>query len=215
MDKLRVPALVDMAKDNALQEISGELDKLERHVIRQAPWKAFPYKPDVSFAIAYTGDTILLKYFVEEKSIRVGHHTDNSAVHEDSCVELFIAFDDDEAYYNLEFNCAGTCLLGYGKNRQDRQLIDSRHIRKIRREAVIKSLADSNDQLVTWELTMAIPPGVFVYHPISSLKNRQCRVNFYKCGDKLPEPHFLAWKGIAAAVPDFHLPEFFGHLQFV
>jgi hypothetical protein len=46
------------------------------------------------------------------------------------------------------------------------------------------------------------------------LKGKTCRANFYKCGDDLPEPHFLSWNNIIADKPDFHLPQYFGTLTF-
>jgi cellulose/xylan binding protein with CBM9 domain len=187
---------------------------MEHHVIQQLPWPEFSYKPQVSFSIAHTGNCILLKYFVKEKTIRIVHYADNSPVHEDSCVEFFIAFDKGEEYYNLEFNCEGTCLFGFGINTLQRKLVDADVIRTIRRQSAIKSNMSGEEHSISWELALIIPVEVFVYHKISSLKNMHCKVNFYKCGDKLPEPHFLSWQDLKASAPDFHLPEFFGDAFF-
>lgn len=215
MEKLSVLPLPGITGNTGLEEISAALDKVSRHAIGQAPWQNFSYKPRASFAIAHADEAILLKYFVRENFIRVDHHADNSPVHEDSCVEFFIAFNNDDAYYNLEFNCTGTCLMGYGRSRQDRQLIRPQLTRRIRRAAMIETTSEEGRRFADWELVLAIPMDVFAHHRITSLKDRQCRVNFYKCGDKLPEPHFLAWKEVTAAAPDFHLPQFFGSMQFV
>lgn len=219
MEKLRVPQLSGVANGISLQEISTGLDNVNRYAIERMPWPVNPdthrHKPQVSFAIAYSHDAILLKYFVRENHIRISCHRDNGPVHEDSCVEFFIAFDEDEEYYNLEFNSAGTCLFGYGKSRQGRHLMGKPLISRIRRQGKMESWINDKNHGVNWELVIMIPLDVFVYHRIYSLKDRQCRVNFYKCGDKLPEPHFLAWKNVEAESPDFHLPEFFGNMQFV
>ena len=197
-----------------MEEISVALDQLEHHSIQKLPWPEFIYKPDVSFSIAHTDDSILLKYFVIEKTIRAVHHQDNSPVHEDSCVEFFIAIDDGEEYYNLEFNCAGTCLFGFGKNASQRKLIDGDNIRKIRRLATIKSNLNGKSSSICWELAAIIPVEALIYHKLTSLKNMNCRVNFYKCGDKLPEPHFLSWQDMRTSTPDFHLTKFFGDAYF-
>jgi hypothetical protein len=201
-------------KDRSLQEISALMDGSRRHVIDHAPWPDFNYKPQVNFAIGHSDDGIFLKFYVTEKFIRVLHHQDNDPVYEDSCVEFFVSFDDDTAYYNLEFNCIGACLAGYGKGRNDRQLIPSEILKKIRRLSTIESLQVLEGADISWELCLAIPLEVFIHHRLSSLKHRNCRVNFYKCGDQLPSRHFLAWKEIFAAEPDFHLPEYFGAMQF-
>jgi hypothetical protein len=215
MGKLRVPHLSYDIEEATLQEISVALDTIERHAIERIPWPVFSYKPQVSFCIAYAGNAILLKYFVQEKAIRALCQTDNSPVHQDSCVEFFIAFDDDDEYYNLEFNCTGACLFGFGKTKTERELIDEQVVSKIRRLCVIESSRDGERNLFDWELTIVIPMEAFTYNKITHLKDRQCKVNFYKCGDKLPDPHFLAWEHVEAASPDFHLPEFFGIMHFI
>lgn len=211
---LKVPYLDCLTSDIDLKKIDQEMDKLDRHAIGQAPWPVYPYKPKVSFAIAYTKDAVLLKYFVQEKWLRVSCYTTNSPVHRDNCVEFFVAFDD-EAYYNLEFNCIGTCYAAFGKSREERQLLPGELIAKIRRLAAVENVEDGVQKYVRWQLTLVVPLEVFMHHQLHQLKNRTCNVNFYKCGDDLPEPHFLSWKNITAEAPDFHLPAYFGQLQFV
>jgi hypothetical protein len=213
--ELSVSYLNNVDRETPMKKISAALNKMERHSIQKIPWPEFSYKPTVTFSIAYAQDCILLKYFVQEKAIRIENHVDNSPVHEDSCVEFFISFDNNEEYYNLEFNCEGTCLLGFGKSISQRKLISKEVIRKIRRQSIVQSVMDGESGSVTWELTLVIPLPTFIYHQISHLKGQYCRVNFYKCGDKLPEPHFLAWNDIAAGSPNFHLPEFFGRMYFL
>jgi len=215
MEKINVPNLNYDIKKVTLQEISIAMNKTERHTIERIPWPVFSYKPQVSFSIAYADNAILLKYFVQEKAIRALCQADNSPVHQDSCVEFFIAFDNDDGYYNLEFNCTGACLFGFGKSKAGRQLIDGQLVSKIRRMCVIESFRDGKKNLFDWELTLVIPLEVFAHHTIIQLKDRYCKVNFFKCGDKLPEPHFLAWENVKAAAPDFHLPEFFGSMHFI
>ncbi|HEX8038127.1 MAG TPA: carbohydrate-binding family 9-like protein [Chryseosolibacter sp.] len=45
--------------------------------------------------------------------------------------------------------------------------------------------------------------------------NEPVSKDFYKCGDNLPEPHFITWNDVKAPKPDFHLPEFFGRINFL
>jgi hypothetical protein len=61
---------------------------------------------------------------------------------------------------------------------------------------------------------LAIPLSIFTHHPNLSLKGKTCNANFYKCGDKLAEPHFIAWSNIDTPKPDFHRPDFFGQVFF-
>ena len=150
------------------------------------------------------------KYFVAEKNIRAAAGSINGAVWEDDCVEFFVSFDDT-GYYNEEFNCIGTALAGFGKEKSSGVRVEESILRKIKYGSHISN-ADANN--IHWELTLAIPLQVFAHHKLSSLEGKACRANFYKCGDALPEPHFVAWSDIEAPQPNFHLPQFFGILQF-
>jgi hypothetical protein len=187
------------------------LDQQGRYLLDHAPWFSYPYKPRVEFSMAYSDKHIFLKYFVTEKFIRVATSHINGRVWEDSCVEFFISFDT-EGYYNLEFNCIGMALVGFGRDKCNRELISAEVISEIEFESIIHN---TSSDLIHWELTLAIPFGVFARHSITSLKGKQCRANFYKCGDLLPEPHFVTWSDISSDEPDFHLPQFFGILNFV
>jgi hypothetical protein len=46
-----------------------------------------------------------------------------------------------------------------------------------------------------------------------SLSGKKIKANFYKCGDKTEEPHYLSWSPIDTPEPDFHVPSFFGLLE--
>jgi hypothetical protein len=209
MNQLTVTPLKNINYNHAIEMVSLRLNELEKHLLNYTPWTAYPYKPEVQFVIAYSGDCIFLKYFVDEESIRAAAGNINGAVWEDACVEFFVSFDD-KGYYNLEFNCIGTALAGFGKEKGSRVRIEERIIRKIKYGSKISN-TDGN---IHWELTVAIPLEVFAHHNLSSLKGRQCKANFYKCGDALPQPHFVAWSNIDAPQPNFHLPQFFGTLLF-
>jgi hypothetical protein len=131
-------------------------------------------------------------------------------VYEDSCVECFLSFDG-AGYYNFEFNARGTCLAAFGPSREDRQFLDPAVIAKIHR---LPSLAGPLPQGPTpWQLTIALPVGVFGHHALESLAGRAVRANFYKCGDGLPRPHFLTWNRVNTPEPDFHQPKFFGYAR--
>ncbi len=210
MQYLKVSPINETVEPGLTNVISGFLDKREKSELAFSPWTAYPYKPEVKFTIAHTGDKILLKYYVKEKTIRAAGNRINASVWEDSCVEFFISFDE-KGYYNFEFNCIGTGLLGFGKGKTDRELLPAESISRIGYQA---NITNGVNGLIEWELALVIPSSVFVHHPFSSLKGKQCRANFYKCGDLLPEPHFVTWSDIKSPEPNFHLPDFFGTLVF-
>ena len=194
------------------------LDREKSLPINIEPWPKYPEyydMPKVSFKIAHGNDCVFLKYDVEEHEVLARYRKTNDPVYKDSCVEFFIAFGDDKAYYNLEFNRLGTCLGGFGIPGETRASLPVELLETVRYERGIVQTPGGAKPTINWTLTLAIPLPVFRFHQINSLKGRKCRVNFYKCGDDLTQPHYLAWNNIVAPKPDFHQPDFFGAAEFV
>jgi len=205
-DHLSIPYLAEANEPTGIENLSQWLDELPQHAIGYAPWATGAELPEVSFAIAHNSGAILLKYYVHEREIKAAYHQLNDPVYEDSCVEFFIAFNGDAAYYNLEFNCAGTARVQFGPGKQDREFVPAELLESIRYHVSIHNEADAG---VYWELTLVIPKEIFMFHPDLQLEQTPASVNFFKCGDGLPQPHFLCWSNIIADSPDFHLPAFF------
>ncbi|MGZ3751000.1 MAG: carbohydrate-binding family 9-like protein [Mucilaginibacter sp.] len=212
--RLQIPFLNDVNKDR-LEEISALLDKQEKHFIDIAPWPEFKDKPKVSFSIAHSKDAIFIKYDVTEKEVLARYKEINDPVYKDSCVEFFIDFDNDKAYYNIEFNRLGTCLGRFGADRENRAELPMDVLKTIKFERTLKQIKDSTEPAINWTLTVSVPIQVFCFHHFSSIQQVKCKMNFYKCGDDLSEPHYLAWNNIISEKPSFHLPEFFGEVEFM
>jgi hypothetical protein len=200
-----------------LQEISDVLDKQkEKLAIDTVNWKEFSYKPEVSLAIGYSDNEILLKYYIIENYFKAEKTETNHMVCEDSCVEFFVSPGDDGIYYNMEFNGIGTCLLGTGTGRENSKRADTEIVSKIRRltSAGEKPVKEQKGKF-SWTITVAIPFGVFFHHEIKDLKGKTFRANFYKCGDMLTVPHFITWNPVGTEKPDYHQSAYFGTLKFV
>jgi Carbohydrate-binding family 9 len=209
MRALQVPHIVckDELPSTKKPVVLSQLVSLQP--LAEQPWPSFAYKPDVKFSIAHTGDHIVLTFDVDEAEVRHVNTAVNSSVWEDSCVEFFISFDD-RGYYNFEFNCIGTALVGFGNDRNNRKLLPETLVKRIKCFASMEKKADG----FHWQLQAIIPLSVFMYHAVFNLEGKKCKANFYKCGDKLSQPHFLAWNNIETAEPDFHQPAFFGEIEF-
>ena len=192
-------------------------NKILYNRVENTNWpKEFPYCPEMQFGIAHTGEEFLIHYCVEEQSVRAVAQKDNDNVWEDSCAEFFISPAADGLYYNIECNCAGTLLLGVGEGRNNRQLATPEITRQIDRWASLgRTPFDTRNQPTRWELALRIPYTVFFRHNITSLDGLTLKGNFYKCGDKLPVPHFISWNPIGTPTPDFHCPQFFGKLEII
>lgn len=208
---LQIPFLPEVKTNTSLTDISSLLDKQEKHAIGFVPWPQFDYKPAVQFSIAHNGYSVLLKYDVEETETLARFTQPNQPVYRDSAVEFFIAFDQN-GYYNLEFNSLGTCLGGYGADRDHRTGQPAALLKTIQ---ALPEKKPAVGVLSKWSLTLAIPVSVFRFDPITSLNGKKCRVNFYKCGDDLLKKQYLAWSNIDWPAPNFHLPQFFGDAEFL
>ena len=211
MKSLAVPYLPGIGYHDPADILTGIFSPLQLHPLNYEPWPGKGAKPEAEFNIAYGDDALYLKFLVKEQHYRSVYKQSNDPVYQDSCVEFFIGFGDDEGYYNFEFNARGTALVGWGTGKE-RELLDAALIRGIRRCAGVTV----SDQPLpfSWKLLIGIPFPVFSKHQITSLHGITCRANFYKCGDQLPEPHYLCWNNIEANEPNFHLSQYFGEIFF-
>ena len=210
MKQLDVPLLPHLDQGSSIEEVAACLNELPKHAIDIAPWPAFPYVPKVQFSIAHNNECIFLKYSVEEEVLKAVYHIPDDPVYKDSCVEFFIAFDE-EGYYNIEWNAIGTCKLNFGKDRNSRLVVPEEWIKRINYLSSIQNTSSG----VRWSLTLMIPCSLFSQHALTSFSGMIASANFYKCGDDLPTPHFLCWNKIDRPTPDFHVPEGFGEIQFL
>jgi hypothetical protein len=200
-----------------LEMISEKLDKHgPGELIDTLNWENYKYKPEVRFNIAYSDQEIFLKYYVREEFVKAEKTQSNQRVCEDSCVEFFVSPTDDGIYYNFEFNAIGVCLLGSGTSRKDSTRAPVSVIDGIRRIGSSGNMPFKERQgKFFWTITLAIPTEVFFRHSLKNLKGKLFRANFYKCGDKLTQPHYLTWNPVETINPDYHQPDFFGMLKFI
>ncbi|MCG8580652.1 MAG: hypothetical protein MI866_12075 [Bacteroidales bacterium] len=181
--------------------------------ISNSNWDYFD-KVKVTFKIAHDNRSIYLKFYVKEENVRAVNTNVNGPVWEDSCVEFFISFDKVN-YYNLEFNCIGNLLGGYGQSRDQRKELPAEVLQKIDR---IPSLGfdkiEGIEEEIEWTLELNIPVSTFVYDNVDLLEGVKASCNFYKCGDKQKNVHYLSWNPIKNEMPNFHLPQYFGEISF-
>ncbi len=212
--RLLIPHLPNLRNGSSLEDMVAALASLQAVELTEVAWADYPYKPLVEVKIAYTMDSILLEFAVKEKHVKAEYRNTNDPVYKDSCVEFFLSFDGSK-YYNLEFNCLGTGLIGYGDAVKDkRRPLPKSTVEKVRTYSTIhaKSREDGD---TAWHLLLDIPFVIFYDHAIDTLVGTTCTGNFYKCGDELPDPHFVSWNRVDHPFPNFHLPQFFGELQFL
>lgn len=215
MKILTIPYLPNLRYDSPFEALDAALDEVTPTRIAEAPWDAYPYVPEVSLHIGYLADAIALRYAVVEEAAQARYRNTQDPVHKDSCVEFFLSFDEDAHYYNMEFNCLGTRMMAYGKDVvPERTKLPVPLVESIR----VRSSLDEGRPLAAqgqWELLVVVPLEVFIHEGNLELAGKTVSGNFYKCGDDLPTPHYVAWNRVDYPSPSFHQPAFFGKLVFL
>lgn len=175
--------------------------------------EVFPYRPEASFDIRHSGDALQLRFRVQEDAVRAVCAADREHAWEDSCVEFFFDPHGDGTYYNLECTCTGWLYLCRGTGRHGREFLPEAAYAAISRRCSLgREPFGLRPGPTAWEVELDIPAAVF---GLAAFDGLRARGNFYKCGDKLPVPHYLSWAPIATPRPDFHRPEYFDTLIFV
>lgn len=184
-------------------------DRTCAHAIDCVNWSEYPYAPKATFRVAHSDDAVAVMFEVEESHVRAVALDDNGPVWEDSCVEFFVAAPDGEGYFNFEVNCIATALAARRVSRAEADHFDAERMARIRRFGSLPHAAvDSRGEGQRWWMVEVIP---FALLGCDKAPER-LRANFYKCGDKCDEPHFLSWSPIDLPAPNFHCPEFFGEV---
>lgn len=177
---------------------SGRIDTLN--------WvEQYPVAPQTTFTLAHTDEMLYVRYEVRGELPLATKTQDLELVNEDACVEIFIADADNTHYWNFEFNPAGVCNASHRKERKvDVVRLNPEQLASIQRYG--KQLCAAH-----WTLLVGIPLALI---DLDLTHERARRANLYKCGDKTATKHYASWNAIDAPVPAFHLPKFFGEIQF-
>ena len=211
--KIRKITLADTTDAEAVERAFAEV---EPHRVACCNWAAdYPCTPQVTFRIFHTGTVLMLRFDVAEHCTAAAAVADNGCVWQDSCVEMFLDVDGC-GYYNFEINCIGTLLLGHRRSRK----VDVVHASPEVLSLVGRTSTLPHEPFAErrgdnrWAVTVAIPVSALFRHSFERWDGMEARMNLYKCGDDLSEPHFLSWSPIAAPSPDFHRPESFKPVRF-
>ena len=215
---INVRELALLAHEPLLEEINTAFERgvIKYHPIDCVNWSNYPEQPFVEFAIAYSGSDIYIKYNIRESSIRAFYTEDReSKPFEDSCVEFFISMDGSRHnYYNIESNCIGAILFK-GGTMDCRVRYDADISKQIKRYSTLPPVAiESQEGESEWSIVLVVPVSLLGTDADFKLSGHRAYANFYKCGDKLPTPHYLSWNPIIFETPSFHQPKYFGELIF-
>jgi len=180
-----------------------------------------PYRPRTLAKALYDDKFIYVIFRVEDRYVRAVAPETQGAVWKDSCVEFFFTPGKDVSagYFNLEVNCGGTALFHFQKApKKDAKNIEAADLRQVEiAHSLPKIVEPELARPTTWTLEYRIPLAILVkYCKVDRPRpGAVWRANFYKCGDETSHPHWLTWSVVGNPAPDFHLPRFFGVLEFM
>jgi Domain of unknown function (DUF1083). len=181
--------------------------------IDQVNWEnEFPKTLPVTVRAAHDGERIYLYYIVTGEAIRAVNTDDFGSVWEDSCVEFFMQREGAKTYRNFECNILGALLTATHETRAVAEKL-TQEVASIYRYSSIHHRYEAGRQVSDWTMYLEIPKRAMGFGANESLAGQKIRANFYKCGDKTPEPHFLSWNPIDLPSPNFHVPQFFGIVE--
>lgn len=193
--------------------VSTFMDSIEQQDLSNISWPNYFSTAETNFSISHKSDWLFIKFRVKEANLKVKTSAINGPVNKDNCVEFFVKFPNQEEYYNLEFNCLGVGKVAFGKERLGREFLSEIYIKDIKTDFQLKYQNAEKINPLTWEMLIMIPAKLFCFSNIESFTGININANFYKCGDDLPDAHFLTWNAIKTAEPDFHQPNFFGEVK--
>lgn len=187
-----------------------------RHHMGEAPL----HRPVTRFSIFYEPDALNVLFQVDDRYVKSVTDRYQGPVYQDSCVEFFFSPSPsvDKGYFNLEINCSGAALFefhpAYGN---ERLLIPEKEFKKLTVVSSMTGLVEPEiTSPVSWQVAFRLPWQVLSsYTTVTKPEPGSVwRGNFHKCADRSSHPHWLTWAPIDHPTPRFHLPCFFGFLNF-
>lgn len=178
--------------------VTGKIDQIN--------WSdQYPTAPQTTFVLAHTEEMLYVRYEVKGEVPLATKTHDLELVNEDACVEIFIGDADNTHYWNFEFNPAGVCNASHRRERK----VD---VVRLNADQLASILRYGHQYCAAhWTLLIGIPLALI---DLDLSKEHSRRANLYKCGDKTAMKHYASWNAIDAPTPAFHLPEYFGEIQF-
>ena len=217
--------LYQVNKLNAPLEINGVWDKSpwsEMQALQLANYMGEKpeHFPITKAKVAYDDEAVYVIFQVEDRYVKAVHSNNQDPVYKDSCVEFFFIPSGKvkNGYFNLEMNCGGTMLFHHQlKPRTGSVELSDMHLSKIEVATSLPKIVDPEiESETTWVVEYRIPFSILKgYHEFNSpVTGSLWRANFYKCADDSSHPHWLTWAPVQKPTPDFHMPEFFGYIEF-
>lgn len=206
-------------------KIDGDWNKpqwkgVEPIEINQSMANVPAYQPTAKAKMLYDDHNLYIIFQVKDCYVRSLVTATQGRVYEDSCVEFFFSPDANSPlnYFNIETNCGGTILMEYHNLALKKwSSMPVKDVNDIEIAHSMPRVVDPQiDSVTTWTLEYRVPISMLkkfakVTQPG---KGVTWNANFYKLKETGFNIHYKTWSVIESVEPDFHLPQFFGKLQF-
>ena len=176
--------------------------------------------PKVQAKVRYDADNIYVIWRVDDNYVVARQTRHQHYVCVDSCVEFFFTPSGDPkdaGYLNLEMNCAGVMWLAcHAPGRAD-VMLPPEDLAKLEVATSLKGpILEEIARPTMWTVEYRLPVSILEkYSKVARPRpGVSWRANFYKCADDSSHPHWLTWSEVIWPRPSFHLPQYFGTLQF-
>ena len=179
------------------------------------------HRPTVWTQMAWETGFLHLLFRVEDRYVRAVARQHQDPVCRDSCVEFFFTPGTHLglSYFNLEVNCGGTILFWWHPEGKEAVPVSSEDLGLIEIKSSLPKIVEPEIQEPTvWTVEYRLPFGVIRRYCPEACKPGPgvvWKANFYKCADGTSHPHWLTWSPVDHPVPKFHLPQYFGTLEFM
>lgn len=178
------------------------------------------HRPLTQFKIGYNHEAVFVVFRVIDKFVRATATAYQGPVYKDSCVEFFFSPNPDitHGYFNLEVNCCGQALFEFHPPGGSPMVpIPENVFARIGLLHQLEGTIDPEHELpLVWSVAVRIPVDCLgTFCPATRPEpGVSWRANFHKCADLSSHPHWLTWAKVDYPEPKFHLPEYFGRLEF-
>lgn len=200
------------------------------HINPAGPWDDVPwtgvdsfhagsadFHPRVAVRIAHSGESIHLRWRVDDRYIVIRTTATNGPVHQDACVEWFFEPVPGHGYFNLEINAGGTVYCSHIREQDldggrpiGSRMLDPASLATIGvRSSLPRSIVDELPGPLTWTLDVDVPLGIFAPYVHGLACQGNWRGNLFHCAELSSRPRWTAWSPIGELL-SFHQPDCFG-----
>jgi len=212
--KLAEPIAIDANWDKPSWQ---QVDAL---VINQHMGDEPDHRPKVLAKLAWDDEALYIIYQVADQYVRAVAKNYQDSVCKDSCAEFFFTPGTDLglSYFNIEINCGGTMLFWWHPEVGEAVPVADEDCDQMEIAHSLPKIVDPEIETpTTWSLEYRLPYSVLEKYCSNVTKpaaGAVWKANLYKCGDATSHPHWLTWSYVENPTPKFHMPEYFGRLQF-